>query len=233
MATQTWWLTQINVGGAPANRLWWDLNPAAGQVTQATSVTGWNTGQTAANNYADLSNGAEVARATFGTTILPNTTAPTVDTSYAATTGYTPPTLLLSTDSITTLYEYNGYFPAGNWVFTFPLIAVSNASGQDGAITLRVFKAPRSGTAFGTTTELTGALQQGTTVTNLTTAATQTSTVTWAAGAFYLNYEFLIIKMGWRITGAATNNNADVALRYGSGCTMVTPNFRAREYNIT
>lgn len=115
MATQTWWLTQINVGGAPANRLWWDLNPAAGQVTQATSVTGWNTGQTAANNYADLSNGAEVARATFGTTILPNTTAPTVDTSYAATTGYTPPTLLLSTDSITTLYEYNGYFPAGTW----------------------------------------------------------------------------------------------------------------------
>jgi hypothetical protein len=233
MATKTWWLRQINVGGTNPNRLWWDGDPAAGLVTQATSVTGWNVGTVAANNYADLNQGTEVARGTFATTILPNATAPTVDNSYAATATFTPPTLLSSTDSILTLYEYNGYFPAGNWVFTFPVIAVTLGGTQDGAITMRVFKAPRSGTAFGTTTELTAALQQGTTVTNLTTAATQSSVVTWAAPAFSLNNEFLICKIGWRIIGAGGGNNADVALRYGSGCTMVSPNFRKRNYNIT
>lgn len=234
MATQTWWLRQINVGGTNPNRLWWDLGTAAGNVTQATSVTGWNVGQTAINNYQVMNAGTEVGRATFSTTVVPDATAPTVDNNYPTTATFTPPTLLNSTDSICTLYEYNGYFPAAQWTWSFPLIAVSNASGQDGAIVMRVFKAPRSGTAFGTTTELTSALLQGTTVTNLTTTTPQTSTVTWTpASPFYLNNEFLICKIGWRITGTATNNNADIAFRYGSGCTMVSPNFRAREYNIT
>lgn len=233
MATQTWWLRQLNVGGTNPNRLWWDLDPAAGQVTQATSVTGWNVGTVAANNYLDMSQGLEQPRTSFSTTVQPNATAPTVDNNYPSTVTYTPPTLLSSTDSILTLYEYNGYFPAGNWVFTFPVIAVTLGGTQDGAITMRVFKAPRSGTAFGTTTELTAALQQGTAVTNLATATAQSSVVTWAAGDITLNNEFLICKIGWRITGAGGGNNADVAFRYGSGCTMVSPAFRARRYNIT
>lgn len=240
MATQTWWLRQIDVGGTNPNRLWYDLDPAAGSVTQATSVTGWNVGQTAANNYQVMNAGTEVARATFSTTVVPNNTAPVVNSSYNATAIYTPPALLNSTDSICTLYEYNGYIPIGQWTWAFPVIAVSNQSGQDGAIVMRVFKAPRDPADpldFGTITELTNSAAapiQGTTVTNLTTAATQTSTVTWTPSAnIFLNNEFIICKIGWRITGAATNNNADVALRFGSGCTMVTPNFRAREYNIT
>lgn len=234
MATQTWWLRQINVGGTNPNRLWWDRDPAAGLVTQATSSTGWNQGQTAINNYLDMNQGAEQPRASFSTTIQPNATAPTVDNSYPSTATYTPPDLLSSTDSILTLYEYNGYFPAGTWTFTFPLIAVSNQSGQDGAITMRVFKAPRSGTSFGTTTELTAALLQGTSYTNLTTTTAQSSVVTWTtAPIIQLNNEFLICKIGLRVIGAATNNNADCAFRYGSGCTMVSPQFKARRYTVT
>lgn len=232
MATKTWYINQINVGGTNPNRLWWDGDPQAGLITQATSVTGWTVAKTAAARYAILNNGTEAASGTFTTTISPDNTAPVVNNSYPSTAIYTPPDLLSTTDSITTLYEYNGYFPAGNWVFSFPMIAVTTGGTQDGRIGLRVFKAPRSGTAFGTTTELTGARQVGTTVTNLATATTQTSTVTWAAPAFFLNNEFLIVKIAWEITGQAGSNTSDVLFRYGSGCTMVSPTFRSREYNI-
>ena len=228
---KTWYLEQINVGGTNPNRLWWDEDGSA-LPAQTTSVTGWTVAKTAANRYSDLANGTERAAGTFGTTILPNTTAPVVDNSYAATAIYTPPTLLSDVQSISTLYEYNGYFPAGTWTFTFPVIAVTAGGVQDGAITMRVFKAPRSGTAFGTTTELTSDLLQGTTVTNLTTTTAQNSTVTWAAPAFFLNKEFLICKMAWRITGAGNANNQDVLLRYGTGATITSSAFRKRRYNI-
>lgn len=230
MAVKTWNLREINVGGTNPNRLWWD-GDLSNVPAQTTSVTGWTVAKLAANNYGELNNGLEST--VFSTTIVPNATAPTVDNSYAATAIYTPPTLLNSTDSICTLYEYNGYFPAGNWIFSFPVIAVTSGGDQDGAITMRVFKAARSGTAFSGTTELTAALLQGTTVTNLTTTTAQTSTVTWAAPAFFLNNEFLICKIAWRIIGAGGANTRDVLLRWGTGATMTTPTFRKRSYSIT
>lgn len=230
MAVKTWNLREINVGGTNPNRLWWDEAAAA---TAATSSTGWTVGKIAASNYAILSQGLEQGTGTFSTTIVPNTTAPAVDTSYAATATYTPPTLLSDVESISTLYEYNGYFPAGTWTFNFPVIAVTSGGDQDGAITMRVFKGARSGTAWTGVTELTGALQTGTTVTNLTTTTALTSTVTWSAGAFFLNKEFLICKIAWRIIGAGGATNRDVLLRWGSGASMVSPSFRKRLYNTT
>lgn len=230
MAIKTWNLLQINVGGTNPNRLWWDEDAA---VTAATSVTGWTVGKTAANNYSILNNGVEQAAATFSTTIVPSTTAPVVDNSYASTAIYTPPDLLNDTESISTLYEYNGVFPAGNWTFAFPVIAVSSGGDQDGAITMRVFKGQRSGTAWASVTELTSALLQGTTVTNLTTTTSQTSSVTWSAPAIQLNNEFLICKLGWRVIGQVNTNSRDVLLRYGSGASITSTNFRKRSYNIT
>lgn len=221
MAIKTWNLIEINVGGTNPNRLWWDEAPA---VTAATSASGWTVAKTVAGNYADLNNGIE-SSGTFSTTIVPNTTAPTVDNSYAATTTYTPPTLLNSTDSISTLYEYNGVFPAGTWTFDFPVIAVTGGGEQDGRVGIRVFRGLRSGTAWASVTEITSARLTGTTVTNLTTTASQTSTVTWSAPAFRLQNEFLIVKVGWEITGAGNNNNRDVLLRFGSGADITTPNF--------
>ena len=232
MASKTWTLRQVATGGTPANVLWWDPTQATAPA-QATSASGWTVGKTAANNYSNLVQGSESAAGTFSTTIVPNTTAPTATGSFAATATYTPPTLIYHTNSISTLYEYNGVFTAGNWVFTFPVISVTTSATGAGRINLRVFKASRSGTnAYNTATELTAAMQAGTIATAPTTTTAQTSTVTWAAPAFTLNNEFLIIKIGWQVTTASNANNADILLRHGSGCTMTTPTFRDRKYNI-
>lgn len=224
----------INVGGTNPNRLWWDEAAAA---TATTSVSGWTVAKTAAGNYRLLAQGQEVAG--FSTTVAPNNTAPAVDNSYASTTTYTPPTLLNDVESISTLYEYNGYFPAGTWTFNFPVIAVSSGGDQDGRIRMRFFKASRvvSPASWTGVEDLVGAAQAaltGSTVTNLTTTVAQTSTVTWAApDAITLNNQFLICKIAWEITGAGGANNRDVLLRFGSGASMVSPNFRKRAYEFT
>lgn len=230
MAIKTWYLKQINVGGTNPNRLWWDED-GSNVPAQTTSASGWTVGKTAIGNYRLLSNGAEVAA--FSTTIQPNTTAPAVDNSYAATAIYTPPTLLNDIQSISTLYEYNGVFEAGDWTFNFPVIAVGSGGDQDGNIGIRVFKGVRSGTAWASVTELTGARLEGSTVTNLTTTTSQTSSVTWSAPAFNLNKEFLIVKIAWEITGAGGANSRDVLLRYGTGATIVSPNFKIKRHIIT
>lgn len=229
MATKTWTLRQVATGGAPANVLWWDPSNATAPA-QATSASGWTVAKLAANNYGNLVAGSEST--TFSTTVVPNATAPVATGSFAATATYTPPTLLYHTNSITSLYEYNGVFSAGNWVFTFPMISVTASATGAGRINLRVFKGTRNGTAFSGVTELTAAMQAGTIASAPTTTVTRTSTVTWAAPAFTLNNEFLIVKVGFQITTASGSNTADFLLRHGSGCTMVTPTFRDRSYNI-
>lgn len=229
MPAKTWTLRQVATGGTPANILWWDPSNQTAPA-QATSASGWTVAKTAANNYRDLVQGSEVAA--FSTTIVPNNTAPTVTGGFTGTATYTPPTLLYHTGSISTLYEYNGYFPAGNWVFTFPMISVTASATGAGRINLRVFKGTRNGTAYSNVTELTGALQAGTIASAPTTTTTQTSTVTWNAPIVELDNEFLIIKIGFQITTASNVNNADFLLRHGSGCTMVSPNFRKRLYNV-
>lgn len=230
MPTKTWTLRQINVGGVNPNRLWWDEDTGS---AEAASSSGWEVGTNGAGNYADLVQGTEVPRGDFTTTVVPSLINPNVDNSYTTVTTYAPPTLLNSTDSISTLYEYNGVFPAGTWTFSFPVRAVSAGGNQDGRISMRVFKASRSGTSFASVTELTTARLQGTTVLNLATTATQTSTVTWSAPAFRLNNEFLICKLAWEITGAGSTNTRDVNLRWGNTATMVSPNFKKRRHIIT
>lgn len=228
MPVKTWNLRQINVGGTNPLRLWWDEAPAA---TAATSATGWTVGKTAINNYRILAQGQEVAG--FSGTVAPNNTAPAVDNSYAATAIYTPPTLLNDVQSISTLYEYNGVFPAGDWTFNFPVIAVTSGGDQDGRVGIRVFKGLRSGTAWASVTELTAARLVGTTVLNLTITTPLTSTVTWTAPAFRLENEFLIVKVAWEITGATNTNGRDVLLRWGSGANITTPNFKTRRHTLT
>lgn len=233
MATKTWALTQVATGGTPANVLWWDPRQAA-PPAQATSASGWTVGKTAANNYSNLVQGSESGTGTFSTTIVPNATAPTATGNFTTVTGFAPPTLIYNTNSIATLYEYNGYFAAGNWVFTFPLISVTTSATGAARINLRVFKAARAtDTTWATATELTAALQAGTIATAPTTTTPQSSVVTWAAPAFYLNNEFLIVKVGLQVTTASNATTADMLMRFGTGCTMASPFFRGREYNIT
>ena len=225
MATKTWYINQIN------GDLYYDEGGSG--VANTTSLSGWTVGKIALGNYSNLVNGVESATGTFTTTIVPNNTAPTVNASTVSVPPYTPPDLLLSNNSIMTVYPYNGYFPAGTWTFTFPVIAVTAGGVQDGRVGIRVFSAARSGNTFTGTTELTAARLVGTTVTNLTTTVAQNSVVTWTtAPAIQLSQEFLIIKVGWEITGAGNTNNQDVLMRYGTSATMISPTFRKRSYNI-
>jgi len=230
MAIKTWSIVQVTTNGTPASLLYWN-EAAAGTAATSTPNIGWTVGKTGITNYRDLSNGSEVAG--FAATIVPNATAPTSDASYAAATTFSPPTLISSTDSISTLYEYNGVFPAGTWTFNFPVIAVGAGGTQDGRMGLRVFKGVRSGTAFASVTQLTAARLVGSTVSNLATATAQTSTVTWSAPAFRLNNEFLIIKLAWEITGAGGNNACDIIFRTGAGATMVSPTFKKQRHIIS
>lgn len=224
MPTKTWYINEI--GGD----LCYDSD--AGGVSETLSATGWTVAKIAAGRYSNLANGTERASNTFGTTVLPDATAPSVNIVQTNTSPYTPPNLLISSDSIAFLYEYNGYFPAGTWTFDFPVRAQSSGGDQDGRIGLRVFKASRSADTWANTTELTAARLVGSTVTNLTTTTTQTSTVTWSAGAFHLNYEFLIVNIAWEITGAGGANTRDVRLMYGNTAFVTSPTFRKRSYNI-
>jgi hypothetical protein len=234
MAVETWYIRNILVATGPTrNRIFWDNSPDAA-VSETTTVTGWTVAKLVANNYSLLLNGTERASGTFSTTVAPDNTAPVSDETFD-TAVFTPPPLIISSQCIATLYEYNGYFPAGDWTFAFPLIAVSNGGTQDGRVSMRVFKAlrdPDNSTQWIGVTELTTDRLSGTEIVNLTTSASQTSTVTWSAPAFFLDNEFLLVKMAWQITGQANNNNADVLFRAGSTATMVSPNFRARVYNI-
>lgn len=226
MAIKTWYINQI--GG----RLYYDGD--ASGVAETTSVTGWTVGKLAATRYSDLLNGSERATGTFQLTpALPNNTAPTVNNVNTNASPYTPPNLLSSDQCIGLLYEYNAFFPAGIWTFDFPVIAVSSGGDQDGRIDMRVFKAARSGNTFTGTTELTAAVLTGTVVSNLTTAASQVSSVSWSAGDFFLDNEFLLAKIAWVITGAGGANNRDVLLRYGNTATLTSPIFRKRSYSIT
>lgn len=234
MPSKIWNLRNINVGGTNPNRLWWDEDRSA-LPAQTTSVTGWTVGKTGANNYSPLFPGVETA--SWSTTVAPaSTPLPAVDTTYAATAVYTPPTLLSDGGQdgcISTIYEYNGSFPAGNWVFAYPVISVSNSANGVGELRMRVFKGARNGTAWSGVTELTSAVVTSALLTNITTTVAQTATLTWAAPAFRLNNEFLICKLAWRISTQSGSNGSDVLLRWGTGATMTSPNFRKRSYNTT
>lgn len=231
MAVKTWYLEEINVGGTNPNRLWWDED-GSNVPAQTTSASGWTVAKTAAGNYRILSNGQEISGG-WSTTVQPTATAPVVNNSYPSTAIYTPPDLLNSTDSISSLYEYNGVFEAGTWTMDIPVIAVSSGGDQDGRITARFFKALRSGTSWSPIVELTSAVLNGSTVTNLTTTTSQISTVTWSAPAFNLENEFLIVNIAWNITGAGGANTRDVRIRYGTGATLVSPNFKIKRHILT
>lgn len=232
MPTRTWYMEQFDFGGGQGSRLWWGRDLSSASPTTI-SASGWQVGKTGANNYRLLQQGSEVTG--FSSTVQPDTTSPSVNFTYTDAVPYTPPNIFVSTDSISTFYEYNGVFPAGTWTFDFPVIAQSSGGDQDGNIRMRVFKGTRNATDDGwdNVTELTSAVLVGTTVTNLTTAASQTSTITWSAPAITLNNEYLICKIAWFISGAGGANTRDVRLMYGQDATMTTPVFKKRQYNIT
>lgn len=228
MAIKKWYLEQITAATG-VNILWWNELDGATLPAQTTSASGWTVAKTGTGNYRQLSQSLEVAG--FTTTIVPNAGAPVVNRAFDTTATFTPPSLLVNSASISTLREYTGVFPPGTWSFQFPVIAVGAGGTQDGRVGVRVFKGRRSGNAYTSVTELTSARLVGSTVLNLDTPASQITSASWNAGEVRLNNEFLMVSLGWEITGAGGANGCDVLLRYGTGSVMISPNFkRNRQY---
>lgn len=218
--TKTWYL-ELSAG----NILYWSNRSLT--ATETSSGDGWTVGKIAANNYSNFVQNVKNATGTFSTTVAPAATAPAADGT-AVNGPY-------DTNSISTDRPYNVVIPSGDWTFTFRVRAVTGGGDQDGRINVRVFKATESSaTAWGTVTELTSAVLNGSTVTNLTTTTIQSSTVTWtSAPKITLDREHLIVRVAWQITGAGTNNNRDVVLYYGGTTGVITtPAFKDKSYNI-
>lgn len=108
-----------------------------------------------------------------------------------------------------------GDFTSANWNIYFACRANTVGGTQDGLIYARIFKgANQDGTSA---TEVTSAATAGSAVTDLTTTATQVSTVTVNPGAFSLANEYVFIQLAWGRTGAGGMTTSDVNARIGNG----------------
>src|SRR4030095_734972 len=130
--------------------------PATGITT-----TGWVVAKLAATNLSAMLAGTERASTTFS--------ASDAIPTFAASASWR------------TENPLSGTFANTNWTFAFRVRAVTSASAQTGSIKIRVW---RSASADGNSaTQLTSAVQTGTTTAALSTTVSATSTVTWAPGA--------------------------------------------------
>jgi hypothetical protein len=121
-----------------------------------------------------------------------------------------------------------GTFAAGNWTFHCAVRANTAGSTHDGRVAVRLVRSKVPGLYSGSFTEITSARTVGTSVTNLTSAATQTSTVTLALPAFSLDDEYLFLMMAWNIQGAGSTLNDDVNIRLGTTATrLISTDFTA------
>lgn len=183
---------------------------------EASTATGWTVAKVAPTVYALMSQGTERASGTFGATAVPDgTTGPNTGVG----------DFLETEDAIGAQVTKSGTYATGTWTATFKVIAVTSGSDQDGLIRAAIWRVDPAN--FAAAVLIAGPTEGGA-VTNLTTAAAQTSTVTFlSVPAATLTNEMLVLQVGWKITGAGGANTRDVLLRKGTGITLVTPNFTA------
>lgn len=204
MAALTLWLTDNDAS------VFSEISETApGAEAYRTAITGWIVG-TGATLRAHYDNDVEVAAASFVDSLPP-------DGTLDSTNG----------DGWRSQNAYTGSFASANWNVDVVVRANTNGGAQDGLAHARLF---RSANADGSgATEITGAAQAGTTVTNLATSASQTSRATFNPGAFSLTNEYLFVQLAWERTGAGGMTTADVNMRIGPtvdvGSRVVTANF--------
>ena len=194
MATRTWYLNEVNFGGANNHVMWTrDTN----DLTSGTnySNTGWNVGRTGRDNYALLDNGAEVSRNDFSSTVPSSLASTSVDT-FTSQSVYgncfdDNTVTLFHQSSIALAFPYNVQFDSGTFTFNFVVQADNRAAGQAGKVALKLWKGyfdynAGSGQEFVRTqiphyvgNSVFGGFVDGTTTGSITTSATQTSTVTF------------------------------------------------------
>jgi len=185
------------------------LQDGGSAPSTATTGTGWVVARTiTSGQWSNMYAGVERAVSTFSTTPMPNGTLDNTNGNGFRTEG-----------------TLNGIFAAGTWTFAFPVIAVTKGTTQDGRICIRLHRGTNA-TGSGAT-QITSAAQVGSAVTDLTTAAAQTSTVSFNPGAITLTNEYLFVEVAWEITGVGDNTGSDVDLRVGTAAAITTTAFGA------
>lgn len=205
-APLTWYLTDASVSVGSDLSL---TDPGAEAFRSP--VTGWIVA-TGANNTAPWNNDVELAATAFADTSPPDGSLDTTNGDF-----WTSPAAL------------TGSFQSGNW--TVSLCVRSNTAGStaDGRALCRLFRGPNQDGS--SATEITGAAQAGTTITDVNQSATGTSTITFNPGAFSVSGEYLFVQLAWERTGAGAMAGDDVNARIGNasggGSRVVTAPFAA------
>lgn len=163
---------------------WGDVQLGGSAPSTATMSTGWTVAGTAADNYSEMQFGTERAANTFSGTAAP-AASPNNTLKNGWRYGPTP-----------------GVHAAGDWPVTVGVIAVDAGGTQDGALRMRMFSS--SNADGSSSTELTGAVVQLSTVTNLTTSTQQECTGTLSSIPEIPAGKYLFFCAAWRITGAAS-----------------------------
>lgn len=205
MAAKTWFATSSL---ASVHQEMSETDP--GTEVTASPTTGWVV-STGASGTAPFNSQVEQAATTF--------TGTHPDGSIDTTAG----------DCLRSTNAYTGSFASANWTVYFAARATTVGGAQDGRMLCRLF---RSANADGSgATEITGAAQTGSTVTNLATSATQVSSVAFNPGAFSVSGEYIFVQLAWERTGAGGMTTSDVNMRVGntsgSGTRVVSSNFTA------
>jgi hypothetical protein len=165
-------------------------------ASNATTTTGWTVARLAATRYSAMNASVERNSSTFNTTSSLNSSS--------------GPNNTLKDCFRTQAFDTQTAFDAGTWTFNFPCRASSAGGSQDGNIRVRLWKSSNV-TDGSSPTQITSSVQSGSTVTNLATGTTQTSTGTMSLDAFTVDVgEALFLQVEWCITGASSSNNSDV-----------------------
>ena len=263
MATKTWYIDSKGFGGATTYTF---LTGDISQIASGSNYTnsGWNVGRTGAGNYALLDNGSEVSRNSFssGTPASSTSTFSETNSTFNNTTNDTA-TTIIPQSGITFAFPYNAVFDTGDWTLTLDLQAQSRQwQGGGGRPIAKFWKSYFNSNGTWTQTQIQdlnagSGWILGSTVSNLSSSASTTSTITLSPDAInpnsgwrepytrtYLGDKteassrsgYLTVELAWEITtaigGGGANNNCDVKIMFGTNTEskLVSPNFRRKIY---
>ena len=172
---------------------------------EISTATKFSVGTTSANQFGYLI--AQGDQTVFDTPGLPTADVPGSSTG----------------DSFRTLNTYTGTFAAGNWTIQPRFISNDPSGTGDGLIGMRVFRGTNADGSGAT--EITTGIVNGSAVTNLTSSASQNSTITWAAPAITLENEYLFFRAAWRISGAGRVSSVEHIVRGEGASNFLTTDF--------
>src|SRR5262245_19621567 len=209
MAVKTLYFKNAAPSGASTSL---SLQDGGTAPTAALTASGWTVAKLAANNMSAMLAGTKRASGTFSTSDAIG--------SFAASACWRSES------------AFTGVFANTNWSLAFRIRASAAVSSQTGAVKVRLWK---STNADGTgATQLTGAVQTGSTTAVLSTSASATSTVTWTpGGTVSLNNEYLWVQCEWNVVAASGNNSSDAVFYVESAGAITTPDFVASITSIS